>query len=100
MEQININDKLYTVRLSWKALKRFCAATGLKLSQLNDLGPEHYEELLYQGIVTANPGCTLRKDEIENWLDQDITRLTLVAEIIQQQFTPQDRAGNQPPVSS
>ena len=86
MNTITIKNTEYNVRLSWRALKRFCAESGLKLNQLADINAEHYEELLYQGIITANPGCTLKKADIEDWLDEDMGRLAEVTTIITHQF--------------
>jgi len=85
---IKIKGQEYAIRVSWKVLKRFCNKTGKKMQELDDLSPMDFEEILYQAIMLNNPGATITREQLEDWLDEDMSRLYEISSIIERDLQP------------
>lgn len=85
---ITINEKSYHFRFSYKAIKSFLAKSGGSLSDLSDekFMLLNLPSLLYHGIASgqkfAGAEMDLNIDQIEDWIDEDMSNVQKAFEAI------------------
>lgn len=86
MNTITINEKEYSFRFSFVAIRKFCALTGMKFQDLGEIGPDHILEILYAGLYGGarrdKVQFTLTLEDLENWLDENFSRMDEIMSMV------------------
>lgn len=79
---IDIKGQELEMRLSWRVIKRFTKKHNMKLAEFRTDTCEHMEDLVAISLQVNNPQCGVTAEDVEAWLDQDIKRLELVMDVL------------------